>query len=140
MRFAFIFQTVLLLLGVSQQMYSQNTSRNVLFIAVSVFLCISGLCGLLILLKRIFNKRLKSISVPDDYFSNLITTGLHFILVSTLIFEETFPTLLLYTSFILLYMTVGKLRHAVYFISARIYLGVFYGFRGVWPKSKLIKH
>lgn len=36
-------------------------------------------------------------------------------------------------SLLLLYMPVGKLKHAVYFFAARYHLAFFYGRRNVWP-------
>ena len=33
-------------------------------------------------------------------------------------------------------MTVGKLKHVVYFFAARYHLGFFYGWRNVWPPHK----
>lgn len=36
-------------------------------------------------------------------------------------------------SLLLLYMPIGKLKHAVYFFAARYHLAFFYGRRNVWP-------
>ena len=40
------------------------------------------------------------------------------------------------TTILLLYMPVGKLKHLVYYFSARYHLGFFYGWRNVWPQKK----
>jgi hypothetical protein len=41
--------------------------------------------------------------------------------------------LFIYAAFLFLYIPFGKLKHTVYFFSSRIYLGKFFGKRGVWP-------
>lgn len=114
-----------------------NTSFSSIFKYIcSICLVVSFICGLLILIKRMINKRLKSISVPDDYFSNILTSGLQLFLALSLINKDFISFLLVYTGLVLLYMPVGKLRHALYFISSRVYLGIYFGRRGVWPNKK----
>jgi len=91
--------------------------------------------GVIILIKRITLQRMRLLSNPDDYISNIVVD----------IFQLTTAIALLFTSFdivyyivvclLLLYFPLGKLRHAVYFFAARYHLGFFYGRRGVWPQK-----
>lgn len=98
---------------------------------LSSFLIVSGLCGIGIFVKRIIKKELRSLSNPDDYISNLLVTGFQFATLAFLNFET--PVYYLIVSALLLYLPLGKLRHAIYFFAARYHLGFFYGRRGVWP-------
>ena len=100
---------------------------------------VSGICGILILIKRIFNGKLRRLSTPDDYFSNIIVTGFLILSTLSLVNQEIIPILFVYGTILFLYMPLGKLRHAVYFFVARFYLGLFYGKRGTWPPPKRLQ-
>jgi len=101
----------------------------------SVILLLTGASGLGILLKRILNKKLRSLSHPDDYISNFLVTVFQITTALTLMNLLPEQYLMLTTSLLLLYIPAGKLKHLLYFFSARIHLGNFYGSRGVWPPS-----
>jgi hypothetical protein len=134
---------------------------------IIAFLAISAGCGAAILVKRIVRKELRILSNPDDFISNILVTLFQFstiLVLLTLLFPTSplppFPAspppgflasllpsyspivlqsyYLLYT-LLMLYIPVGKLRHTIYFFAARYQLGVFYGWRGVWPLRKLKK-
>jgi nitrate reductase gamma subunit len=102
--------------------------------AVLIGLAAAGGVGLLV--KRITNPNLRYFSSPDDYFSNLLVTGWQVVIVLTLLYEAVLPALLVLTGMLFIYMPLGKLRHAIYFLPARVYLGLFYGRRGVWPARR----
>ncbi len=97
---------------------------------------ISIISGFGILLKRTINKKLRYLSNPDDYISNALVTGFLTVSLLNLYTISLRPVLWYYSAFLFLYIPVGKLKHAAYFILARIYLGLFYGKRGVWPLAK----
>lgn len=101
------------------------------------FLIVSTLFGLAILLKRILVKQLRALSNPDDYISNLLVTIFQLLTALTMLYEGWQPTYYVVVSILLLYIPVGKLKHAVYFFAARYHLGYFYGWRGVWPPKKI---
>ncbi|HPD64235.1 MAG TPA: hypothetical protein P5050_01995 [Bacteroidia bacterium] len=101
-------------------------------IPIAVFLLISGLAGLGILIKRISLKKMRTLSNPDDYLSNVLVTSLHF-LTSFFLMGYAFAVYYLLTAFLFLYLPVGKLKHSVYFFAARYHLGVFFGSRNIWP-------
>lgn len=105
-------------------------------------LCLSAstLCGITLIVKRLNNKNLKSLSNPDDYLSNLFTTlfqcaGIAFLLTGGM--SNTWHAVYyIVASILLIYMPFGKLKHLLYYFSARYHLGFFYGWRGTWPPKK----
>ncbi|MBN1386809.1 MAG: hypothetical protein JW965_00070 [Bacteroidales bacterium] len=99
-------------------------------------LILSAISGTGILIKRIVVRRLRKLSCPDDYISNIMVTLFQFItafLLTGLIYQSVYY---IAAAILLLYIPVGKLRHLVYFFAARYQLGYFYGWRGSWPPSK----
>ena len=100
----------------------------------SVALSISGICGIGILIKRILNKELQTLSNPDDYISNILVSGFHFLTAYFLL--QFTPIYFIWVSVLLLYLPLGKLKHTIYFFAARYHLGFFYGRRGVWPPKQ----
>jgi len=101
-----------------------------------IFLAITGISGLGVLIKRIFKRALRNLSSPDDYISNLLVTGFHLLTAVCLLVPQWLPAYFIWTSLLLLYIPVGKLRHLLYFFAARAHLGYFYGWRGSWPPKK----
>ena len=104
----------------------------------AVFLA-AGLCGAGILIKRVVLPKMRALSNPDDYFSNILVTGFLMLSSMAVFYSGLIAVLYGYTAFLFLYMPFGKLKHAVYFVPARLYLGLFYGKRGVWPPPKEIQ-
>jgi hypothetical protein len=99
------------------------------------FLTISSISGLAILIKRVIKNELRSLSNPDDYISNFLVTVVQFFTAFALFNPLTFPVYFILVSALLLYLPIGKLKHTIYFFAARYQLGVFYGWRGVWPPN-----
>jgi hypothetical protein len=98
------------------------------------FMIISAGCGAAILIKRIVKQGLRDLSNPDDYISNVLVTGFQFITALVLLFPGLFTAAYyIIAALLLLYIPVGKLKHLLYFFSARLQLGFFFGRRGVWP-------
>jgi hypothetical protein len=92
-------------------------------------------CGLFLLVKRAASPDLRSFSVPDDFASNLLTTGfsaaaglLAFGLVKSSVFEASAVALLLY-------LPLGKIRHCIFFFPTRFFFGTYFGRRGVLPPA-----
>ena len=106
---------------------------------LSVLFAVGALCGLAILFKRIASPLLRSISNPDDYFSNLLVTGFLVVSLLSLHIEGTEKVVILYASLLLLYLPLGKLRHSFFFFSSRIALGIYYGRRGVWKAKSIYR-
>ncbi len=93
--------------------------------------------GIGLLVRRMTSSQMRAISAPDDYLAIVVTCGL-------LIFETAFAfswtsagPLLAYTSLLLVYLPLGKLRHAVFFFLARADYGRRLGRRGVYPPAPL---
>jgi hypothetical protein len=111
-----------------------NGTISWILIFILGFSCLSGLG---ILLKRIAMKKLKFLSSPDDYISNVLVT-LFQLFSLCMLFEESFVSIyFLIVSLLLLYIPIGKLKHMLYFFVARYQLGLFYGRRGIWPSGKM---
>jgi hypothetical protein len=107
-----------------------HSTLNLIFI---VFLCATSASGLLILAKRIVNPALGSLSNPDDYISNILVTLFQAMTAAFLADRAFIMIYFLSASALLLYLPLGKLKHAVYFFAARYHLGYYFGYRGTWP-------
>lgn len=101
-----------------------------------VFLILTSMCGFSILLKRIFKTKLRNLSNPDDYVSNLIVTVFQILTAISLVQNPFLPYLFVCSTVLFLIIPIIKLRHSIYFFASRIQLGMFYGWRGVWPLKK----
>lgn len=102
----------------------------------SGFLAVTSISGFSILIKRIWLKKMRTLSNPDDYISNILVSLFHALVALTLIRGNLQPCLFIYCTFLLLYIPLGKLRHTVFFFTSRFHLGIFYGWRGVWPAKR----
>ena len=102
-------------------------------------LLVSVMSGVGILSKRMAVRKIRSLSNPDDYISNLLVTIFQFLTIGTLLEESFAPFYFLWVSLLLLYLPLGKLKHALYFFAARYHLGLFYGWRGIWPGKTVSK-
>lgn len=107
--------------------------NSVLTYVIFLFTVGSGISGVGILLKRLIVLKLRRLSNPDDYISNLLVTAFHFITGIYVAFGFGETGYYLSAAILLLYFPIGKLKHAIYFFAARYHLGFFYGWRGVWP-------
>lgn len=99
-------------------------------------LAVSVASGLGIFVKRIAVRRIRFLSNIDDYVSNLLVTLFQFLTLLMLAEEVLAPFYFLCVSLLLLYLPLGKLKHALYFFAARYHLGLFYGWRGIWPLGR----
>ena len=99
----------------------------------------AGISGIAILIKRFSKHELRALSNPDDYISNILVTAFQFITVIAMVNPQYIPAYFIIVSLLMLYFPLGKLKHAVYFFAARYPLGLFYGWRGVWPPKPIKK-
>ena len=104
--------------------------------SVTGILAVSGLSGIGILTKRMVLPKLRGLSNLDDYVSNVLVTLLQISTLVMLVLGAFAPFYFVSASLLLLYLPLGKLKHALYFFAARYHLGLFYGWRGVWPLKK----
>lgn len=105
-----------------------------ILLAISAIL--GGLAGLSMLAKRILSKNLRYLSKPDDYISNLLVSLFQFFTALVILHDGFHQLYMFLAALLFLYMPLGKLKHIVYFFAARYHLGLFYGWRGVWPLRK----
>ncbi|MBN2430202.1 MAG: hypothetical protein JXQ27_01945 [Acidobacteria bacterium] len=104
---------------------------------LTVFLLPGVAAGVFLLLKRLFVRNMRRLSVPDDYISNLLV---NYLLAASAVDAVTgtfTPGLYLAVILLLIYIPLGKIRHCVFFFYARYLLGRFHGRRGTWPKPDL---
>ena len=113
---------------------------NIYFIyLLRILMGIGIVCGLGLLLKRIFLPFMSKISCLDDYAANILV-DIALILAFAVTFNQNIRTLLfLVTIFLLLYLPLGKIRHCFFFFYTRILFGVFFGRRGVLPQKRFLK-
>jgi nitrate reductase gamma subunit len=106
-----------------------------LLILVRLGLAAGAVCGLGLLLKRLFSPHLRAVSCADDFAANLVVDA--FVTLALLYtFGAVSAALLLAASIlVLLYIPVGKLRHCVFFFYVRLLFGLFYGRRSVFPPA-----
>jgi hypothetical protein len=102
---------------------------------LAIILIVTGVSGIGILIKRIVKPKMRKLSNPDDYASNLLVTCFQFISALALLNARLLPVLFVYTGLLFLYIPVSKLRHTIYFATSRIYLALIFGRRGVWPSG-----
>ncbi|MBM4157911.1 MAG: hypothetical protein FJ216_03920 [Ignavibacteria bacterium] len=102
---------------------------------------VSGISGIGIFIKRTMTKKLRLLSNPDDYISNLIVTVFQIFTLIVLFQESFIPYYFICAALLFLYLPLGKLKHSLYFFAARYHLGFYYGWRRVWPvkSNKQIK-
>ena len=107
--------------------------NHILLILLASTAFAGSISGMVILVKRIADKKLRMLSNPDDYISNFLVTVFQLMTGLHLLIDGLYPAYLLLTALLFLYMPVGKLKHSIYFFAARYHLGFFYGWRNVWP-------
>jgi len=107
--------------------------HGMILLLLAAFMVLSAISGLFILIKRIMVRKLRLLSNPDDYISNGLVTAFQAATAGQLLFWQTLDKpYFLIASALFLYLPLGKLKHVIYFFSARYHLGVFFGRRGVW--------
>ena len=101
-----------------------------------VLICVltaSSVSGFGIFLKRVIVKKLRFLSNPDDYISNLLVTAFQIFTLIVFVKGIFTPYYYICAGILFLYLPLGKLKHSLYFFAARYHLGFFYGWRGIWP-------
>ena len=104
-----------------------------------VLTSITAIAGICLFVKRLVNRNLRNLTNPDDYLSNGLTTLFQIATTLYLLMPTcscAVNTYYIMAAILFLYMPVGKLKHVLYFFSARYHLGFFYGWRNVWPQKK----
>jgi hypothetical protein len=97
------------------------------------------LSGTGLLLKRLINPKMRSISCPDDYVSNLLVDGFVFLGLLSSWLTAAKPAFLIVALLTFLYMPLGKIRHCFFFFYSRMLFGSYFGRRGVLPRKRSSK-
>lgn len=101
--------------------------------AVRILLIIGLVSGVALLLKRILQPQMRSLSGGDDYLANILV-DLLLLSALTATFAETMLVLFAVIAIItFIYIPFGKLRHCAFFFYSRVLFGEFFGRRGVLP-------
>lgn len=79
----------------------------------------SLLAGIYLLARRATSPELRVMSVPDDYVAIVATCGLLTLALVASLYRRGEPAYLAYGAVLLMYLPLGKLRHAVFFFAAR---------------------
>jgi hypothetical protein len=107
--------------------------------ALQILLAAGFLAGTALLLKRIIHPKMRSISCPDDFISNLLADGLVLLGLISSWRSGTEPVFFALAIFIFLYMPLGKIRHCFFFFYSRVLFGAYFGRRGVLPRRRPVK-
>lgn len=112
---------------------------NFIHLIIPVFLICTTTAGICLFIKRLINKDLHNLTNPDDYLSNAFTTLFQLATLLYLFMPSCSCAINSYyvmAAILFIYMPIGKLKHLLYYFSARYHLGFFYGWRNVWPQKK----
>ena len=93
------------------------------------------LCGLALMVRRATDPLLRGISVPDDGIAIVATCLLLLLALLASFIPGASNWLLAYSVPLLIYLPLGKLRHALFFFIARGDYGRRLGYRGVYPPA-----
>ncbi len=94
------------------------------------------LAGLLLLARRALSPTLRAISTPDDFVA-ILATNLFLAAAAALAGTHGHALFVICAVLLLLYLPLGKLRHAAFFWAARADLGLRLGYRGVYPPARI---
>lgn len=124
-----IFPALLYLLAV---VFNIPLPGTILFI-IQILALAGAVAGAALLAKRIAAPGMRALSVPDDFYANLLVD-----LFLVLTFLQTLapaltPYLFLSAIIMFLYIPLGKIRHCFFFFYIRILYGLFYGRRDIIP-------
>jgi hypothetical protein len=104
-------------------------------LVLRILLAAGFLTGAGLSLKRVINRKMRYISCPDDYASNLLVDG--FILSGLLSswLAAALPVFFIVAVVTFLYAPFGKIRHCFFFFCSRFLFGSYFGRRGVLPPA-----
>ena len=104
-----------------------------------IFILLGLLCGVSRLVKRISSPVMRTISVPDDYFSIILLNCYLLFAALAIPVAETngwqIVVFFLLTTFFLIYVPFSKISHYLLWPFSRYYIGKHFGKRGVYPKN-----
>ncbi len=90
-------------------------------------------CGLALLVKRLSDGKLRALSVPEDLLANLLVDVMVAAALAASLKRGLVPFFQITGALLVLYAPLGKLRHMLFLLTSRWYLGAYFGRRGVRP-------
>lgn len=85
---------------------------------------------------RIIEDNLRGLSLPDDHFAVWLTTCFIAVTALALVSERFMIPMYLVSALTFIYVPLGKIRHCLYFFFSRIFFGMFFGRRAVFPHPR----
>lgn len=101
--------------------------------AARILLVVGVVSGVALLLKRILQPHMRSLSGGDDYLANVLVDLLLLSALAATLAETMLVPFLAVAIITFVYIPFGKLRHCAFFFYSRVLFGVFFGKRGVLP-------
>ena len=123
---------LLALLALTALALAPRAGAGALTLLAPLFL-VSLACGLVLFVRRCASPTLRFMSAPDDFIAILASCALLAAGAAAGMQAAWRPAALLYAALLLVYLPLGKLRHAAFFFSARTDYGRRLGWRGVYP-------
>ncbi len=123
------------LLGLGLLVASPTTGIRVLAV-LRIPAAVALLAGICLLLRRAISPVLRRLSTPDDYLAILATCGLLACCAFLPVDSRGQLVRLVYFTALLVYLPLGKLRHAVFFFVSRGNYARRLGYRGVYPPAR----
>jgi nitrate reductase gamma subunit len=117
----------------------QNSAVVLIF---QILIGIAFFVGVYRIFRRVFDRHVRAISSPDDYFSLILLTcwfALAFFSVPNNPDNSQGPIMAYFivTAFFLIYVPFSKISHYLYYPFTRYYLGKTMGRRGVFPLRRM---
>ena len=78
----------------------------------------------------------RALSLPDDYFSVMLTSLFIFLAFISFLQSAWLPVFYLAAAVLFVYVPFSKIRHCVYFFYSKFFFGRNFGHRGVLGQSK----
>jgi hypothetical protein len=99
---------------------------------------LGGIFGFAGVFMRLSGPNERMLSLPDDYFSVLLTSLFITLAFATLLWPSVMPVFYVVTGLLGIYIPISKIRHCVYFFYSKFFFGMSFGHRGVigQPKGK----
>jgi len=94
-----------------------------------------ALAGCVLLARRMAEPHLRGLSNADDFVSNALATAFMGLAAASAALPGAARALPWACAALLVYVPLGKLRHAVFFFLSRYHLGAFFGRRGSFPPA-----
>lgn len=99
---------------------------------------IGTLMGFTGIFLRLIEKNLREISTFDDHLSLWVVSIFLLLITISSILPQFIPYMLIFSSFMLLYIPFSKIRHFIYFFFSKIFFGNHLGKRGIVEKLEVI--